>query len=123
MGEPASHHRSLRWSEKVVRWIFAEVTSGYCIRLDFSDGPRTILGPECGQVVVAVRPPTFWRALWIFLKPGLRAGESFARGEWVITQGDLATFLKIVQVPRSGLYARFYQWVADRRGPLFYLRQ
>jgi cyclopropane-fatty-acyl-phospholipid synthase len=123
MGEPASHHRSLRWSEKVVRRIFAEVTSGYRIRLDFLDGPQTFLGPDSGQVAVAVRPPTFWRTLWIFLKPGLRTGESFVRHEWAITQGDLATFLKIVQVPRAGLYVRVYQWVADRRGPIFYLRQ
>jgi cyclopropane-fatty-acyl-phospholipid synthase len=123
MGEPASHRRSLRWSEKIVSRIFAEVTSGYRVRLDFADGPQTFLGPNSGRVVVAVRPPTFWRTLWIFLRPGLRAGESFARGEWDITQGDLATFLKIVQIPSAGLYARFYQWVTDRRGPLFYLRQ
>jgi cyclopropane-fatty-acyl-phospholipid synthase len=123
MSEPAPHHRSLRWSEKVVSRIFAGVTSGYRCRLDFLDGPQMFLGPESDQVVVAVRPPTFWRTLWIFLNPGLRTGESFARGEWAITQGDLATFLKIVQLPRAGLYVRFYQWVADRRGPVFYLRQ
>jgi cyclopropane-fatty-acyl-phospholipid synthase len=123
MGEPASHHRSLRWSEKAVRRIFAEVTSGYRIRLDFLDGPQTLLGPESGPVVVAVRPPTFWRTLWIFLKPGLRAGQSFVRGDWAITQGELTTFLKITQAPRAELYARFYQWISDRRGPSFYLRQ
>jgi cyclopropane-fatty-acyl-phospholipid synthase len=123
MGEPAPHHRSLRWSEKVVRRIFAEVTSGYRCRLDFLDGPQTFIGPMSDQVVVAVRPPTFWRTLWIFLRPGLRVGESFVRGDWAITQGDLATFLKITQAPRAGLYARFYQLAVDRRGPIFYLRQ
>jgi cyclopropane-fatty-acyl-phospholipid synthase len=57
------------------------------------------------------------------LKPGLRAGEGFVRGDWDITHGELATFLRIVQVPRQGLYARLYQFIADWRGPIFYLRQ
>jgi cyclopropane-fatty-acyl-phospholipid synthase len=123
MNEPASHFRPLRWSEKAVRQILAGLTSGYRIRLDFLDGPQVFLGPESSPVVVAVRPPTFWRTLWIFLNPGLRAGESFVRGDWAVTQGDLAALLKITQAPTAGLYARIYRWVSDRRGPIFYLRQ
>jgi cyclopropane-fatty-acyl-phospholipid synthase len=53
----------------------------------------------------------------------LRTGEGFMRGYWAITQGDLATFLKIIQVPRTGGYAAFYQWISDHRGPVFFIRQ
>jgi cyclopropane-fatty-acyl-phospholipid synthase len=57
------------------------------------------------------------------MNPGLRAGESFVRGDWTIAQGDIATFLKIIQIPRKGLYVRLYHFVADWRGPVFHLRQ
>src|SRR5947209_947499 len=123
MIEPTSHLRSLRWSEKIVRQIIGGLTSGYRIRLDFARGPQVFVGPEGGPLVVAIRPPTFWRALWIFLRPGLRAGESFVHGDWAITQGDLATFLKITQAPTAGLYACMYRWSSDRRGLIFHLRQ
>ena len=99
------------------------MTDGYRVRMEFSDGRQVVLGPASDSIAVAVRPPTFWRTIWIFLNPGLRAGESFVRGDWTIADGDLATFLKITQVRRKGLYVRLYQRVADFRGPLFYLRQ
>jgi cyclopropane-fatty-acyl-phospholipid synthase len=123
MSEPATLHPPLRWSQKAVCWIFGKVTSGYRIRLDIPDGPQVFLGPEFGAIEVAVRPPTFWRTIWIFLKPGLRTGESFVRGDWTITEGDVTTFLKITQIPRRGLYVRLYQLIADWRGPIFFLRQ
>jgi cyclopropane-fatty-acyl-phospholipid synthase len=123
MYEAVSSHPSPRWSQRAVCWIFSKVTSGHRIRLDFSDGTRMFLGPESETTKVAVRPPTFWRTLWIFLKPGLRAGESFVRGDWTVTEGDVAAFLKMTQIPRRGFYARLYLWIADWRGPAFFFRQ
>jgi cyclopropane-fatty-acyl-phospholipid synthase len=115
--------RPLPWSRRVVSRIFAAVTSGYRVRLDFPDGQQVVLGPANGPVDIALRPPTFWQTLWIFLRPGLRAGESFMRGEWAITQGDLATFLRILQIPRAQGYFAFYRWVSNWRGPIFFIRQ
>lgn len=57
------------------------------------------------------------------MRPGLRAGESFVRGDWTVTEGDVAAFLKITQSPRRGFYAQLYQWIVDRRGPIFFVRQ
>jgi cyclopropane-fatty-acyl-phospholipid synthase len=113
----------LPWSRKVISRIFAAVTSGYRVRLDFPDGQQVVLGPANRPIDVALCPPTFWQTLWIFLRPGLRAGESFMRGEWAITQGDLATFLRIVQIPRAQGYMAFYLWFSDWRGPIFFFRQ
>lgn len=123
MYEAISAYPSLRWSQRAVCWIFSKVTSGHRLRLDFADGTQIFLGPESQTTKVAVRVPTLWRLIWIFMRPGLRAGESFVRGDWAVTEGDVATFLKITQIPRTGRYARFYQWISDQRGPLFFFRQ
>ena len=123
MYEAVSAYPSLRWSQRAVCWIFSKVTSGHRLRLDFSDGAQVFLGPVSQATKVAVRVPSLWRLLWIFMRPDLRAGESFVRGDWAVTEGDIATFLKITQVPRTGLYARFYQWISDWRGPIFFFRQ
>jgi cyclopropane-fatty-acyl-phospholipid synthase len=119
----ASSNRPRHCSRRIVSWIFAAATSGYNIRLDFSDGDQLFLGPGSGAIEVAVRPPTFWQTLWIFLNPGLRTGESYVLGYWAVTQGDLATFLRIIQIPRTGLYARIYRRIRDWRGPIFFIRQ
>jgi cyclopropane-fatty-acyl-phospholipid synthase len=119
----APSERPLPWSQRVISRIFAAVTSGYRVRLDFPDGQQIVLGSPNGPVDVALRPPTFWQTLWIFLRPGLRTGESFMRGDWAITQGDLATFLRIIQIPRAQGYFAFYQWFSDWRGPIFFIRQ
>jgi cyclopropane-fatty-acyl-phospholipid synthase len=111
------------WSRRVVVSLFAMVTSGYRVRLDFSDGEQVVVGPTSGPISVAVSPPPFWRTIWIFLNPGLRVGQDFVHGRWRITEGDLATFMRIIQIPRSSLYARLYSWFSDRRGPIFYMRQ
>ncbi len=99
------------------------VTSGHKVRLDFSDGDCLLLGAAGGEVEVAIRPPTLPRLLWIFMRPGLRTGESYTRGDWSITSGDLATFLRILLQPRLGTYARIYGWISDWRGPIFQIRQ
>lgn len=123
MRTTAQSNRPFPWSRRVISRIFAAVTSGYRVRLDFPDGQQIVLGPANGPVDVALRPPTFGRTLWIFLRPGLRAGESFMRGDWAITQGDLATFLRIIQIPRAQGYFAFYRWFSDWRGPIFFIRQ
>src|ERR1043166_4236686 len=112
-----------RWLRRMVAWMFSMATSGYRIRLDFPDGQKAVLGPVSGPIQVAVCPPTFLRTIWIFLSPGLRVGESYVQGHWSITQGDLATFMRIIQVPRTGIYARFYALFSDFRGPIFFVRQ
>jgi cyclopropane-fatty-acyl-phospholipid synthase len=119
----APSERPLLWSQRVISRIFATVTSGYRVRLDFPDGQQIVLGPPNDPVDVALRPPTFWQTLWIFLRPGLRTGESFMRGDWAITQGDLATFLRIIQTPRAQGYFAFYRWFSGWRGPIFFIRQ
>jgi cyclopropane-fatty-acyl-phospholipid synthase len=81
------------------------------------------VGPTALPVTVAISPPSFWRTIWIFLNPGLRAGQEFIRGGWSITAGDLTTFIRILLLPRSSAYARLYDWLSDRRGPIFFLRQ
>src|SRR6267154_2335645 len=102
MRAPASDMRPTSWARRIVSWIFAAVTAGYRIRLDYPDGQQFFLGPAERPLDVGVRPPTIWQTLWIFLRPGARTGESYMRGYWDITQGDLATFILIIQVPRPG---------------------
>jgi cyclopropane-fatty-acyl-phospholipid synthase len=123
MSEAVSTYSPPRWSHRAVGWLFSKVTSGHRVRLDFPDGTRIFLGPEFETTKVAIRVPTFWRTLWIFMRPTLRAGESFVRGDWAVSEGDLAAFLRIVQTPQKGLYARLYQWISDCRGPAFFFRQ
>jgi cyclopropane-fatty-acyl-phospholipid synthase len=103
--------------------MFSLVTSDHRVRLDLPDGEQCYLGPVSRGVEVALRPPGFWQMLWILMNPGLRAGEAFMRGDWNVTEGDLATFIRIIQLPRDGVYHRIYNWLSDLRGPVFFLRQ
>src|ERR1700724_1239 len=89
-----------QWGRSFVASVFTAITSGYRVRLDFSDGEQILVGPSHRSVDVAVRPPASWRLLWILLRPGLRLGESFVQADWDITQGDLATLLRIIQTPK-----------------------
>lgn len=99
------------------------IIAGHRVRLDFADSEHVFLGTAGGSVDVAVRPPTLWQTCRILLRPGLRAGESYMNGHWDITEGNLVTFLRIIQTPNPSIYSRLYQWVSDWRGPLFFLRQ
>jgi cyclopropane-fatty-acyl-phospholipid synthase len=115
--------RSLAWPRKIIARIIGAVTTGYRIRLDFPDGQKVFLGPGSGTIDIALSPPTLWQTLWICLMPGLRAGESFVRGEWEVTEGDLSTFLRIIQIPRKRIYSVLYRRYSGWRGPVFLIRQ
>jgi len=123
MGLSSLPDRPLKWSHRVVQLLFALATSGFRIRLDFSDGQKCELGPNDMPVAVAVRPPDLWETIWIFLNPGLRTGESFMKGRWAVTEGSLVTFLRIIQTPRHGIYSTAYRSLSNWRGPIFQIRQ
>lgn len=123
MGLSASPERPLSWAQIIVARCFALVTSEHRVRLDFPDGRKAFLGSGVNSVEVALRPPRLGQMLWILIRPGLRTGESFMRGEWEVTQGDLTTFLRIIQTPKRGIYSRIYRRLSDWRGPIFWLRQ
>jgi cyclopropane-fatty-acyl-phospholipid synthase len=110
-------------SRALVTTMLAAVTSGYRLRLDFSDGYCAFIGPESDRVSFGIRPPALWQTLWILFRPGLRAGEGFARGYWDVTEGNLPDFIKILQVPRKNFYSNLYWWLSAWRGPFFWLRQ
>lgn len=112
-----------RWSQNVTCILFARVTTGYHVRLDFPDGTQISLGATDRSLDVALRPPTLARLIRILLNPGLRTGESYVRGEWEVTLGDLVDLIKILQSPRREWLARSYQIISDWRGPVFYFRQ
>jgi cyclopropane-fatty-acyl-phospholipid synthase len=101
----------------------ASVTTGYRIRLDFPDGQQLFCGPPDRPIDVALRPPQLWRLIWILLRPGLRTGEGYVRGDWDITEGDLVAFLSAIQMPHASVASRAYYFLSGRRGPLFVLRQ
>jgi len=123
MGLSAVPDRPLSWPRRFVSWIFALATSGYRIRLEFSDHEVCEIGPATERLAVTIRPPNVWRTIWIFLRPGLRAGEGFMRGYWAVNYGDLTKFLRIVQTPRDHVYFRIYRTISNWRGPIFQIRQ
>jgi cyclopropane-fatty-acyl-phospholipid synthase len=118
-----SHSSFYRGSRRFIALLFAAATSGHRVRLDFADGDALFIGPPSLPATVALSPPPLWRTIRIFLNPGLRAGEEFIRGGWSITAGDLTTFMRILLLPRRSKYTRLYNWIADRRGLIFLLRQ
>ena len=94
--------------------------------------PSTALAIECDtdsdqikhdNVDYVLHPPTLFQTLYMLAFPDYWVGAHYSKGNWYLSKGDLAEFMRQLMFDAPGRYMSYLGLVSKIRGPYFRLRR
>jgi cyclopropane-fatty-acyl-phospholipid synthase len=70
-----------------------------------------------------IEPPRFLASLKILVDPEFQVGETFIRGEWYLSKGDMTDFLNEIFRSQEGAYLKYFRKMKKLTSVPFFFRQ
>ncbi len=100
-------------AQPIITWLFRKSIKQGRLALQF---PTETIEVGSGQLVCTIAPPSFFRFLWMMLKPDYRLPSHYTYGYWCCQDGKLYEFLELLTVQLgSPMHWWFRLW---NRSPL-----